>query len=229
MSDASPQPIPSTVPEWLRPVAEALDGVTAKTLSPRMPKPPRSARPSAVLMLFGDGEQGPDLLITERSHTLRSHPGQLAFPGGRVDPDDRDPIDTAFREAYEEVGLNSAGVAVLGTLPQLWLPPSNSSVTTVVGWWHTPGPVGVVDEAEVATVLRVPIEHLLDPRNRFSVRLSSGWRSPAFGVGDGLVLWGFTAGIVDRLFTHVGWEREWDRDNVRGRPVPGEGDQGRQE
>lgn len=210
----------SALPEWLRPVAEGLDGVTSQTLSPRVPAPPRTARRAAVLMLFGEGAHGPDLLITERAHTLRSHPGQLAFPGGREDPGDRDLVDTAFREAYEEVGLDPAGVTVVGELPRLWLPPSNSAVTTVVGWWHTPGPVGVVDEAEVATVLRVPLDHLLDPANRFMVR-ARGWKGPAFEVGDGLVLWGFTAGIVSRLFEHVGWERPWDHSRVRERPVPG--------
>ncbi|MGH3358951.1 MAG: NUDIX hydrolase [Nocardioidaceae bacterium] len=211
----------TALPEWLRPVAEGLAGVTSATLSPQMPAPPRSARRAAVLMLFGEAASGPDLLLTERAHTLRSHPGQIAFPGGREDPGDRDLVDTAFREAYEEVSLDPAGVSVVGELPQLWIPPSNSSVTTIVGWWHTPGPVGVVDEAEVATVLRVPIAHLLDPENRFTVRLSGGWKGPAFDVGDGLVLWGFTAGIVSRLFAHVGWERAWDHSRVRPRPVPG--------
>ena len=208
------------LPEWLVPVAHGLEGVTAETLSPRVPAPPSSARPSAVLMLFGEGERGPDLLITERAHTLRSHPGQLSFPGGRADSDDPDLVATALREAYEEVGLDPAAVAILGDLPRLWLPPSDTSVTTIVGWWHTPGPVGVVDEAEVARVLRVPIADLLDPAHRFTVRLSGGWKGPAFDVGDGLVLWGFTAGIVSRLFAHVGWEREWDHSRVRSRPTP---------
>lgn len=209
------------LPEWLRPVADGLSGVTSRTLSPMMPEPPTSARRAGVLMLFGEGPDGPDLLLTERAHTLRSHPGQLSFPGGREDPGDRDLIDTAFREAYEEVGLDPAGVSVLGELPRLWIPPSNSSVTTVVGWWHTPGPVRVIDEAEVATVLRVPLARLVDPEHRFMVELSGGWKGPAFDVGEGLVLWGFTAGIVSRLFEHVGWERPWDHGRVRGRPVPG--------
>ena len=207
------------LPSWLRPVADNLGGVTSETLSPRMPVPPDSARPSAVLMLFGDGEDGPDVLITERAHTLRSHPGQLSFPGGRADPEDRDLVATALREANEEVGLDPGSVAIVGDLPRLWLPP-NTSVTTVVGWWQAPGPVGVVDEAEVASVHRVPISHLLDPRNRFTVRLTGGWKGPAFDVGHGLVLWGFTAGVVSRLFAHVGWEREWDHSRERPRPEP---------
>ena len=215
---APPAPSSDELPRWLRPVADGLHGVSAQTLSPRMPEPPSTARPAAVLMLFGEGEHGPDLLITERAHTLRSHPGQLSFPGGRADPTDRDLVATALREANEEVGLDPAGVVVIGDLPKLWLPPG-TSVTTVVGWWPVPHPVGVVDEAEVATVLRVPVAHLLDPQNRFTVRLTGGYTGPAFDVGDGLVLWGFTAGIVSRLFAHVGWEREWDQSRVRPRPA----------
>jgi len=210
----------NALPGWLGPVARGLHGVSAQTLSPRMPVPPATAVPAAVLMLFGEGEHGPDLLITERAHTLRSHPGQLSFPGGRADQADGDLVTTALREAYEEVGLDRDGVVVIGDLPRLWIPPSNTAVTTVVGWWQVPSPVGVVDEAEVATVLRVPIAHLLEPQNRFTVRLSGGYAGPAFDVGDGLVLWGFTAGIVSRLFAHVGWEREWDRSRVRPRPTP---------
>ncbi|MDN5853966.1 MAG: CoA pyrophosphatase, partial [Actinomycetia bacterium] len=208
------------LPQWLSPVAEGLHGVSAETLSPRMPAPPETASPAAVLMLFGEGDNGPDILITERAHTLRSHPGQLSFPGGRADQSDGDLVTTALREAYEEVGLDPACVAVIGDLPRLWMPPSNTAVTTIVGWWRVPGPVGVVDEAEVATVLRVPIAHLLDPRNRFTVRLTGGYTGPAFDVGDGLVLWGFTAGIVIRLFALVGWVREWVDSGVRSRAAP---------
>ncbi|MGI8612388.1 MAG: NUDIX hydrolase [Nocardioidaceae bacterium] len=206
------------LPRWLQPLAEVASSITSRDLSRRVPPPPVTARASAVLMLFGEGAAGPDLLLTERSHDLRAHAGQVAFPGGASDRDDDGPVATALREAMEEVGVDAAGVDVFGLLPALWVPPSNFAVTTVLGWWREPSEVVAVDSAEVAAVLRVPLAHLLEPRNRFTVRHPSGWTGPAFDVGDGLVLWGFTAGVVARLFVSVGWEQPWDAARVR--PVP---------
>ena len=76
---------------------------------------------------------------------MRSHPGQVSFPGGSIDATDASPTAAALREAQEEVGLDPAGVEVLATLPELWLPPSNFAVTPVLGWWREPTPVAVVD------------------------------------------------------------------------------------
>lgn len=208
-------------PAWLVPLVDAYADVTAEQLSRYVPPPPNTARPSAVLMLFGAGPQGPDLLLTERSHGLRSHPGQLSFPGGSADPGDTGPVETALREAREEVGVDPAGVEVIGCLPPLWVPPSNFAVTTVLAWWRHPGPVGVVDPFEVASVLRVPLATLTDPTRRFTVRHPSGYRGPAFEVGDGLVLWGFTGGVVSRLFDLVGWGEPWDVTRERALPVSG--------
>ena len=84
---------------------------TRATLSRHGIPPPADGRRSAVLILFGhDPEHGPDVLLTERASTLRSHAGQVSFPGGRTDPDDRDAVATALREAEEETGLEPAGV-----------------------------------------------------------------------------------------------------------------------
>lgn len=208
-------------PAWLAPLVDGYADVTAEQLSRYVPPPPATARPSAVLMLFGAGLQGPDLLLTERSYGLRSHPGQLSFPGGSADPGDTGPVETALREAREEVGVDPTGVEVIGCLPALWVPPSNFAVTTVLAWWRRPGPVGVVDPSEVASVLRVPLATLTDPTRRFTVRHPSGYRGPAFEVGDGLVLWGFTAGVVSRLFDLVGWGEPWDVTRERALPLSG--------
>jgi 8-oxo-dGTP pyrophosphatase MutT (NUDIX family) len=211
------------LPGWLDPVVDASRSITVEELSRWAPAPPNTARPAAVLMLFGESESGPDLLFIERAHDMRSHPGQLAFPGGAADPGDDGPADTALRESQEEVGVDPDGVVVFGALPRLWLPPSNFAVTTVLGWWREPSPVAVIDPAEVASVFRVPIDELTSPDNRFMVRHPSGWMGPAFAIDtdavDGeLVLWGFTAGLVSRLFAYVGWERAWDESRVR--PLP---------
>ena len=101
-----------------------------------MLRPARGARQSAVLALFGerlDGTPGPEVLLVERAATLRSHPGQIAFPGGAVDPDDVDLADTALREAYEECGVVRDGVEVLGMLPRGARRVSGFDVTAVVG------------------------------------------------------------------------------------------------
>jgi len=145
---------------------------------------------------------------------MNSHAGQPAFPGGAVDDTDADVVAAALREAEEETGLDPSGVEVFATLPELFLPPSGFVVTPVLGWWREPSPVGVVDPGEVERVVRVPLSELLDPANRYSVRHPSGFVGPAFDV-RGLVVWGFTAGLLSRMFALVGWEKPWREDDVR--------------
>jgi 8-oxo-dGTP pyrophosphatase MutT (NUDIX family) len=168
-------------------------------------------------VLFGDGPEGPDLLLIQRASTVSSHAGQPAFPGGAVDDTDADVVAAALREAEEETGLDPSGVTVFATLPALWLPPSGFVVTPVLGWWHAPSPVGVVDPGEVESVVRVPLAELLDPARRMSVRHPSGFVGPAFDV-RGLLVWGFTAGLLSRLFALVGWEQPWDASVERELP-----------
>ena len=127
------------------------------------------ARPAAVLILFGVLDALPsdhnartsavsrdlDVLLLSRATTLRAHPGQVAFPGGRLDPGDDGPVAAALREAREETGLDPTGVEVLGELTDISLAFSQHLVTPVLGWWRHPSPVRVVDEAESAAVFRV--------------------------------------------------------------------------
>jgi 8-oxo-dGTP pyrophosphatase MutT (NUDIX family) len=214
------QPPSERLPGWLEPVRRAAGRITVAELTTFVPPAGAQTRQSAVLLLFGEGPGGPDLLLTERAHDMRSHPGQVSFPGGSVDPGDGSPEVTALREAEEETGLDPAGVSVFATLPQLWLPPTNFAVTPVLAWWHTPSEVRAVDPREVHAVYRVAISELLDPRHRVSVRHPSGWKGPAFLIGEDkdLILWGFTAGIISRLFDFLGWARPWDPDVMRELP-----------
>jgi 8-oxo-dGTP pyrophosphatase MutT (NUDIX family) len=218
--DTAPGEQPS-LPAWLEPVRQGAREITADELTRFVPPEDAETREGAVLLLFGEGPAGPDLLLTERAHDMRSHPAQVSFPGGSADPEDPGPAHTALREAEEEVGLDPRGVDVFALLPQLWLPPSNFAVTPVLGWWREESPVSVVDPREVHAVLRVPIEELLDPQHRVTVVHPSGWRGPAFLIGDSkdLILWGFTAGIIARLFDFLGWTRAWDQTVLRDLPA----------
>jgi 8-oxo-dGTP pyrophosphatase MutT (NUDIX family) len=198
-------------------LAEAAASVRPEELSRFLP-PPDGGRPSAVLMLFGEGPSGPDVLLIERSHTLASHAGQPAFPGGAVDPEDASPVAAALREAEEETGLDPSGVDVLATLPALFLPVSDFVVHPVLAWWRQPCAVAPTDPAEVAAVVRVPVADLADPANRFRVRHPSGHVGPAFEVG-GLLVWGFTAGLLDRLLDLGGWTQAWDANRFREVPT----------
>jgi 8-oxo-dGTP pyrophosphatase MutT (NUDIX family) len=208
------------LPAWLEPVRRAAEDITVEELTRFVPPEDATTRRGAVLLLFGDGPAGHDLLLTERAHDMRSHPGQVSFPGGSIDGTDESPAHAALREAEEETGLDPAGVDVFATLPELWLPPSNFAVTPVLGWWREDSPVRAVDPAEVHAVYRVPVAELLDPEHRVSVRHPSGWTGPAFLIGDDkdLVLWGFTAGIIARLFDFLGWTRPWDAAVLRDLP-----------
>jgi 8-oxo-dGTP pyrophosphatase MutT (NUDIX family) len=203
-------------PEWFRPLVEAALRVRPEQLSRFLP-PDEGGRGAAVLMLFGEGPRGADVLLIERAHDMRSHAGQVAFPGGAVDATDADAESAALREAQEETGLDPAGVDVLAHLPALFLPPSGYVVTPVLGWWRSPSPVHAVDRAEVASVHRVPLAELLEPGNRLSVRHPGGYVGPAFRVAD-LLVWGFTGGLLDRLLRLAGWERPWDAARVHDLP-----------
>ena len=183
---------------------------------PRILRPPASGgRRSAVLILFGDG---PDLLFIQRSEGLRRHPGQPAFPGGAIDDGDDGPVGAALREAAEETGLDPAGVEVLGTMPELFIPHSGFRVVPVLAWWREPSAVGPVDTGEVAAVERIPIADLADPAHRVMLQNPSGRIGPAFRIGP-MLIWGFTAGLVDRLLALAGWERPWTTNAVLDLPA----------
>lgn len=207
------------LPDWWEPLLTRVRAATAEDFT-RLRTPGRGGRASAVLVLLGEQPgEGPDVLLMQRAATLRNHAGQPAFPGGAADPEDADPSATALREAQEEVGLDPATVTVLAQLPRLWIPVSDFVVTPVLGWWHRPHPVHSREPAEVAHVARLPIAELVDPDNRLRVRHPSGWTGPAFQV-RGMLVWGFTAGVLDALLTMGGWARPWPTDRIGQLPPP---------
>ena len=205
---------------------------------------------AAVLILFGVLDNSPstgkfdgcpenvsadlDVLLLVRAATLRSHAGQPAFPGGKIDPEDYAHAETtgepvahiaALREAVEETGLDPAGVQILGQLHTLPLPISSFKVTPVLAWWNSPVPVEVVDHNESALIARVPVRDLLNPANRHTAYVKHGrtsHRTPAFEVrmpgGEEFTVWGFTAILLDRIFDSLGWTVPWDTKKMRTAP-----------
>src|SRR5699024_5137222 len=143
------------------------------------------ARDAAVLMLFGRGGQARteagqaenrrltelgvadvDIVLLQRAATLRHHPGQVAFPGGRRDPEDASMTAAALREAEEEAGIAPSTVEVLGAMDPLYIPVSGFEVTPVIGYWAQPGAVQVMDERESYSVYRVSIADIVAPAQR---------------------------------------------------------------
>ena len=228
MRPAKPEAEADSLPAWWQPLL-SLIATAGPTVFSRLSVPDEGGRPAAVLILLGegaDGASGPDVLLLQRAADMRNHAGQPAFPGGAADPGDTGPSATALREASEEVGLDPATVDVLATLPPLWIPVSGFVVRPVLGWWREPHPVYPCQPAEVARVERVPVAELVDPANRIRVGHPSGFVGPAFRV-RGMLVWGFTAGILSALVELGGWSRPWDQDAdpvalpIAGdRPVP---------
>ena len=173
-------------------------------LNPGLQLPPgRVLRPAGVLIAVRTGPSGAELILTKRSSRLKHHPGQIAFPGGKVDPCDDGPIGAALRESWEEVGLPQDRVTVLGTLPQH---------ETVTGFLVTPV-LGVVsgdftpipEAGEVEEVFTAPLAYVTAPANfRIERRRWRGeWRR-YYAVPYGpYYIWGATArilrGLADRL------------------------------
>lgn len=204
----SPMSIP--VPDELLGAAAALSRPDALDFISGARRP-GGGRPAAVLILLCPGTDGLDLVLVEKRPDLRHHAGQLAFPGGGIEPDDVDAVQAALREAEEEVGVPPEEVTVLGILPSAHIRRSGFDVTPVVGWWHYPRGLQVVDVGELADVHTVPVAALLDPVNRDTWQLRGGFNGPGFWIGE-LYVWGFTAYLLDGLFTLLGWTRAWDRD-----------------
>jgi 8-oxo-dGTP pyrophosphatase MutT (NUDIX family) len=160
---------------------------------------PRELRPAAVLVPLVDRPEGLTVLLTQRTDDMPSHAGQIAFPGGRRQPEDADLTATALREAEEEIGLAPAHVQIIGRLDS-YVTGTGFEVTPVVGFVDPAFSVRP-DPREVADVFEVPLSHFLDARNhQIHSRTWQGRerRYYAMPYGDRYI-WGATAGMLKNL------------------------------
>lgn len=168
-------------------------------LNPGMARPSR-LRAAAVLIAFIFRADGPHILLTRRADHLKAHAGQIAFPGGRIDPEDSGPEDAALREAEEEVGLPRAAVTLLGRMDD-YVTRTGYRVTPIVGW-ATPPHVYRPCPVETAEVFEAPAGLLLDPSRRTveSYDIGGGELRRFYAIDvDGRRVWGATAGMLARL------------------------------
>lgn len=217
-------PMPTEVPVWLQQFAQ--DARTGRIHdliddhSRHVPEENEDGKPprySAVLVLIGgdsmyvptDDAPFPEdatLLLTHRAPSMRTHSGQVAFPGGGREDQDWSPIRTAIREAQEETGLDPDGVQPLAVLEPIYIDRTNFAVVPVLAYWDEPMKVYPASP-ENDWVAPVPIAELVDPERRYQVAFMQ-WEGPAFDV-EGMVLWGFTGSVVTALLQRAGWERPW--------------------
>jgi 8-oxo-dGTP pyrophosphatase MutT (NUDIX family) len=160
-------------------------------------------RPAAVLVPVIHREPEATLLFTERNGGLRSHAGQISFPGGRIDPTDAGPVEAALREADEEIGLKPEFIETVGRGPD-YLTGSGYHVALVIAVVSS-GFTLKLNPAEVADVFEVPLSFLMDPANhKKGSRIWNGARRSFFEMPFGdRHIWGITAGIVRVLYERL--------------------------
>jgi len=164
-----------------------------------------AATAAAVLVPITDRAE-PGLILTQRTDTLRRHAGQVAFPGGRIDPDDADAAAAALREAHEEIALPPAAVRVIGS-GDIYRTGTGFEVTPIIGI-IPPDLALVPSEAEVAAVFEVPLAYVLDPANQREASIEWQGRLRHFYEiqwGDRRI-WGATAGMIVNLSRRLTWE-----------------------
>lgn len=174
-------------------------GSPRQIVSPVEPGVPEGLRPAAVLVPLVARDDGVTVLLTKRTDHLHHHPGQISFPGGRVESHDESAVVTALRETAEEIGLQAQHVELLGLLPD-YQTGTGFNVTPVVGLIEPPF-VLTLDEFEVAEAFEVPLSFLMDRRNqRQHSIVFEGRRRQYFAMPyEGYYIWGATAGMLVML------------------------------
>lgn len=181
------------------PDALRVGGLSVEESRPYLELLPAARTPAAVLVGLVERPAGLTVLLTERAAGLRQHAGQIAFPGGRIEPDDEGPVAAALRETEEEIGLDRSHVEVLGFLDdQLVI--SGFRVTPVVALVR-PGFTLTPDPEEVAGCFEVPLAVVLDPARYRPRRVVLAGREVEFRElhYESQTIWGMTCGVLVAL------------------------------
>lgn len=191
-----------------RKVYEAFSPVDVETGErlPRVPPPDESSRRAAVLVPVLLDPEGAELVYTVRKDDLNDHAGQISFPGGSLESGDASLLDTALREAYEEIDLSPGMVEVIGELEEMYIPPSNFRVSPYVGLLPHEAEFAI-DPREVEEVFTAPLRTLLSPdtfRKVLWQREGRDYEVPIFAV-EGYEVWGATAAMTAALLARLGW------------------------
>lgn len=183
-----------------------VDIETGEQLSRRIPPADGNARRAAVLVPLLLDPEGIELVYTVRKGHLNDHAGQISFPGGSLEPGDDSLLNTALREAEEEIDLSRALVEVIGELEEMYIPPSNFRVSPYVGLLPHEAEFAI-DPREVEEIFTAPLLDLLSPGNFQKVIWSRDGRDyevPVFAV-KGYEVWGATAAMTAALLSRLGW------------------------
>ena len=198
------------LPNW-REVYESFSPVDLETgeRRPRVPPVNGDARRAAVLVPILVEPEDARIVYTVRKGDLQDHAGQISFPGGSMEPGDDSLLDTALREAGEEIDLGPEMVEVIGKLEEMYIPPSNFRVTPYVGLLPPEAKL-VFSPDEVEEIFTVSLEELLSPKTFRRVvwrREGRDYEIPIFAVA-GYEIWGATAAMTAALLTRLGWSPE---------------------
>lgn len=210
---------PERSPRWLKDVVEAaherrirMDLMSRGSRSGKNSSA-RARGKAAVLVLFTGEPDWPTLpldaavVLTHRSPHLRSHSGQCAFPGGKIDPGDKNVVDTALREAWEEIGVDRRSVQPLTQLLPAHVRRSGTPVCPVLAYWKEPMEVGINSPEELDDVFSASLWDLANPLNRV-VTVHGEYEGPGF-YNHGYLIWGFTARVLAELLEAAGWIEDW--------------------
>lgn len=167
--------------------------------------PPGEVRPAAVMIGVTD-RSDPGVILTRRPQAMRQHAGQVAFPGGKLDPGE-DAIAAALRETHEELGISPAHISVIGETDR-FVTGTGYDITPVLGLMPADLPITPNPE-EVSDWFEAPLRYILDPANRVRRQAVYRGRLRAYTeiTWEGHRIWGVTAAIIENLSVRLAWER----------------------